>query len=505
LIMPVIIVPLTAILATFFIPPTYESSTSILMDESSILPPSVQRSLETGRGYRRQSVSDLRNSLSNQIKSTKYLRSLIAKLDIPLPEGIKTRVAEKALALQDISEAELAENLLVESIRKLVDVQMSGSNLIILSVKSSSPTMARKMTQTLAEIFLEESLANELSGVQGRISFTEEQLTVYREKLYNAQNKLKKFRQDMIISSVDEDTTTLNYNLNSIFSAIEALDINVSDAKQHKTDIMLSLRSYQIDPTLINLPDNIKKLKNDLMNTVPRLGELLGRYSWQDAKVVDLNQEARDITSRLNSEIKSYVAKAYPSLPAEVQTDISRCLMIDFNIQYMQNKSRSMGKSIGKIKSRLTKDPDIEVALQRLQSEVNRYRELYNTFVQHSQYAAIDQSAKKVEAQSNSMIVKPAAMPFAPISPDCMKMTVMGLILGLMIGGGVILILVMLDDSFKKVEDVEDYLKLSVIATIPRIISPFSNTKKDRGLIYAGTTICIILIAAIVYMKFKNG
>jgi len=487
LIMPVIIVPLTAILATFFIPPTYESSTSILMDESSILPPSVQRSLETGRGYRRQSVSDLRNSLSNQIKSTKYLRSLIAKLDIPLPEGIKTRVAEKALALQDISEAELAENLLVESIRKLVDVQMSGSNLIILSVKSSSPTMARKMTQTLAEIFLEESLANELSGVQGRISFTEEQLTVYREKLYNAQNKLKKFRQDMIISSVDEDTTTLNYNLNSIFSAIEALDINVSDAKQHKTDIMLSLRSYQIDPTLINLPDNIKKLKNDLMNTVPRLGELLGRYSWQDAKV------------------ESYVAKAYPSLPAEVQADISRCLMIDFNIQYMQNKSRSMGKSIGKIKSRLTKDPDIEVALQRLQSEVNRYRELYNTFVQHSQYAAIDQSAKKVEAQSKYMIVKPAAMPFAPISPDRMKMTVMGLILGLMIGGGVILILVMLDDSFKKVEDVEDYLKLSVIATIPRIISPFSNTKKDRGLIYAGTTICIILIAAIVYMKFKNG
>jgi len=36
--MPVMIVPLTAILATFFLSPVYESSTSILMNEASILP-----------------------------------------------------------------------------------------------------------------------------------------------------------------------------------------------------------------------------------------------------------------------------------------------------------------------------------------------------------------------------------------------------------------------------------------------------------------------------------
>jgi len=505
LIMPVMIVPLTAILATFFLSPVYESSTSILMNEASILPPAIDRGLETRQGYRRQSVSDLRNLLSNQIKSTKYIKSLVAKLDIPLPEGIKTKVAEKAITLPNVSEAELSENLLVESIRKLIDVQMSGSNLIILSARSSSPTMARSMTLTLAEIFLEESLAQELAGIQGSISFTEEQLAVYREKLYNAQNRLKQFRQNLIVSSIDEDTTTLNYNLNSIISIVEALDIDISEAERLKTDITLSLQPYQIEPSLISIPDNIKKLKNDLMNTIPRLAELLGRYSWRDAKVMDLNQEAKNITTNLNNEIELFIVKAYPGLSPEVQTGLSRFLIVDINIQFMQTKIMSLEKSIGKIKSRLTRDPDVEVTLERLQSEVSRYRDLYNTLVQYSQYAAINQSAMDVEAKRKYMIVKPAAMPFAPISPNRMKMAVMGLILGLMIGGGVILILVMLDDSFKKVEEVEDYLKLSVMATIPRIISPFSNTKKDRGLVYAGTSICIILIAAILYMKFRNG
>lgn len=504
LIIPVIIVPLTAILATFFIQPVYESSTSILIDESNILPPSVQRGLES-RTYRRQSTADIRNAMSNQIKSTKYIRSLIAKLDIPLPEWIRASAASKAAALSGVSEAELAENLLVQTIREQIEVGMSGSNIISISVQSALPVMSHKMTLTLAEIFLEESLAKDLAGIQGSISFTEEQLAVYREKLYNAQNKLKRFRQKMIAASVDEDTTTLNYNLNAIFSAVEAIDIDVSEAENEKSDIELILRVNGIEPTTITLPENIKKQKNHLMNTIPRLAELLGRYSWRDAKVVALNQETKDIITSIETEIQLHVDKIYVSIAPESVSDLSRYLILETNIEFMRTKISAMQKSVGKIKSRLSRDPAVEVSMDRLQSEVDRYRELYQLFVQHSQFAAIDQSAKKVESQSKFMIVQPAVMPLGPISPNRNQMLIFGVIMGIMIGGGVIFILMMLDDSFKRVEDVEEYLNLSVISTIPRISTPYTIKRKDRVLIYVGFTVSSILVAAILYMKFGNG
>ncbi|MCD6163584.1 MAG: hypothetical protein J7K40_14380 [candidate division Zixibacteria bacterium] len=504
LIIPVIIVPLAAILATFFIQPVYESSTSILIDESNILPPSVQRGLEM-QVYRRLSTADIKNAMSNQIRSTKYIKSLIAKLDIPIPEWIRASAASRAANLPGVSAAELSENILVQTIREQIGVEMSGSNIVTITVQSALPVMAHKMTLTLAEIFLEESLAKDLAGIQGSISFTEEQLAVYREKLYNAQNKLKRFRQNMIVVSVDEDTTTLNRNLNAIFSAVEAIDIDISEAENEKSDIELILRLRGIEPNTINLPENIKKQKNQLMNTIPRLAELLGRYSWRDAKVVALNQETRDIITSIGSEIQLYVDKAYVDIATESAADLSRYLILETNIEFMRTKISAMQKSIGKIKSRLSRDPAVEVTMDRLQSEVDRYRELYQLFVQHSQYAAIDQSAKKVEAQSKFMIVQPAVMPLGPISPNRSQMILFGIILGIMIGSGAILILMMLDDSFKKVEDVEEYLNLSVIATIPRISTPYTIKRKDRALIYIGFVVSILLAAAIIYMKFKNG
>ena len=505
IIMPTIIAPLVAILSTFFIEPSYQSTTSILIMESNVLPPTVQRGLESTQHLIRQSSAEIENALSSQIKSTEYIRSLITKLDIQVSDNIRQMVAEQVAGMPDVSVAELAEDFLVSSIRKKINVRVSGTNIVTISVNASTPTMARKMTQTLAEIFLEESLAQELVGIQGNISFTEEQLAVYREKLFSAQNQLKNFRQTMIASSVEEDTTTLNYNLNSIFSAVEALDIEINTIQEEKDELRISLLPQKIDFAAIGLSTAADNLKQQLMATVPRLAELLGRYSWRDGKVVALSQEAKDISDALEKAIGNYVSSAYSQLPVYAQKDLAEYIKIGIDIEYMQNKSSAMGKSIGKIKSKLSRDPDVEVMIDRLQSEVDRYRELYNLFVQHSQYAAIDQSAKKIEAESKFMIAQPAELPLAPISPGRVKMLIMGVMLGAALGAAIIMIMTILDDSFKKVEEVESYLDLPVLATIPRMSTPYAIKNKEKGLIYVGTAISVILIAAIIFMKFKNG
>jgi uncharacterized protein involved in exopolysaccharide biosynthesis len=505
LIIPMAMVPLAAILVTFFLKPTYQSTTSILISESTILPPTVERNLQTQTQQPWVEVSSIQTAYANQVKSTKYLKSLIAKLDIRIPEDLKKAVAEKVRAMPDVDQAELSENLLVESLRKMIDVRMNGTNIIVMSVVSNSPVQAQKMTQALAEIFLEENLAHELAGLQGSLSFTEEQIALYRDKLYSAEDKLRSYRQAMIESNVTEDSTSLNANLNSILSAIQGLESDLNSSEQERNDIRALLIGNKIDPATLQLPTAVAALKSDVMNSIPRLAELLSRNNWRDAKVVALNQEAKTLLAKIEQETDSYVKNTYSSYPNSVQGYIARYLVLGVNIDFLNGKKTALERSVGHIKSRLSRDPDVEIALQRLQSEVTRYRDLYNLFMQHSQYAAIDQSAKKVEAQSKYMIVQPASLPLSPISPDRKKMAVLGLVLGIALGAAVIVLMEMMDDSFKTVEQVQESLKLQVLATIPRVSTPYALKRKDRGFIYAGVTICVLLAAAILIMRIKNG
>jgi uncharacterized protein involved in exopolysaccharide biosynthesis len=505
LLMPTIIVPLVAVLVTFFMRPIYESSSSILLSESTILPPTVERQLQTGRQPQYQEQSDITNTYSNQIKSTAYLKILIAKLDIPVPENLKSAAAQQAATVPDVSATELAENLLINVLRKQIDITMQGANVLRIAVNSDSPAMAKKMTQSLAEIFLEENLAHELAGLQGSISFTEEQLTLYRDKLYEAEDRLRRYRQDMIASNASEDTTSLNDNLNSLLSAVQALETELSLADQEKRDLRFRLLSFKVDPATVNVPANINSLKTSLAATTVNLADLLSKYNWRDVKAVAVNQEAKNLLTQIETGINSFVATSYASLPKDIQANLQGYLLADINASFLQDKRLALERSIGRVKSRLSRDPDVEVSLARLQSEVSRYRDLYNQFVQHAQYAAIDQSAKKVEAQSKFMIVQPATLPFAPTSPNRLKMLGLGIILGITLGIGAILLLELVDDSYKTVEQVQQSLNLTVLATIPRIGTPYAIKNKDRGIIYSGAAISLILIIAILFMKFRNG
>jgi capsular polysaccharide biosynthesis protein len=50
-----------------------------------------------------------------------------------------------------------------------------------------------------------------------------------------------------------------------------------------------------------------------------------------------------------------------------------------------------------------------------------------------------------------------------------MKIIMMGIMLGLVVGGAATMLVELLDKSFKKVEDIEHYLDLTVLGVTPEI------------------------------------
>jgi len=507
LILPMMIVPLVAFAITYFMPPSYLSSVTIMLSESNVLPMTVEHDIE-GRSasfdYSRLSMQDRQNSYYNQVTSTKYLQRLIATLNLPTSENVRKTVAEIKADFPQISESEMAGNIMADELRSKVTVNMRANNLIEVSFAASDPVSAQSMASALAGIFIEENLAAELAGVRSSISFSEEQLAFYKDKLKNAEDKMGDYRKKLLASSFEEDTSMTN--LQEVASAVQALDIDISERQDHQAGLRTLLDAENVTVSDLVLPAKIMGNREKLLNITSRLSELLTNYSWKDLRVYNLNEESRTLILSISDDIRDWAEQRHADLSSDATETISQYLSGNIILDYERSKRATLDRYISQTRIRLGEDPATEVTMQRLQSEIDSYKKFYDLFVSHSQNAAINQSAKKVEAEAKYTIIKPASLPLAPDSPKRVKILGMGVALGLMLGFGAIMVMELLDSSFKKVEDLSEFLNIPVIGTIPKMNLPFGNVSKKRVPIAIGVSVSFILVLLIIFLNFrKNG
>jgi succinoglycan biosynthesis transport protein ExoP len=502
-IIPVMIIPLVAFVIGFFMPPVYNSSVTLLIGEAKVLPPSVERQLDAGRPYSREEIGERQRVLYGRITSTQTLRRLIAVLGIPIPQDIRRMVASARSSYPEISENELAETILADKLRNNVSVSLSSTNLVQIGFAASDPVQAQKRAKTLADIFIEESLARELAGVKSNIAFSEEQLEFYRDKLIAAENKLKNFRQQLIVSNVEEDTSGLN--LQQIASAAEAIEFEISSLEDKQREYRGLILAEGLNVSGIVFPGELSREKNKLLSDIEKLTDLLTRHSWKDPKVLTLNEDAKNTLTDLKGKVRDHVETKYAEQPDNVRDIISKYLVGGLAIDFNRAKLKTLDQSIVAIKSRLTNNPDSEITLDRLQSEVDNYKTLYDLFVKHSQFAAIDQSARKVEAEAKFAIIKPASMPLGPTSPNKIQLLLLGLAIGLVFGVSIVILIEILDGSFKKLEDFERYTGVKVLGTIPRMNLPYGSGFKSKIPYIIGAGVSFMLVALILFLRSKGN
>ena len=76
--------------------------------------------------------------------------------------------------------------------------------------------------------------------------------------------------------------------------------------------------------------------------------------------------------------------------------------------------------------------------------------------------------------------IEEANLPSAPSSPNVMRNTMLGGILGVLITAGILVIIVLFDDTIKTPDDVEHYLGLNVLTSIPVTEGEEKGKKKKR-------------------------
>jgi uncharacterized protein involved in exopolysaccharide biosynthesis len=219
----------------------------------------------------------------------------------------------------------------------------------------------------------------------------------------------------------------------------------------------------------------IAQLKSQLLAMVVELSELMLKASWQDAKVLKINAEIEILRNNLKKEIENNVQLRYPAQSASYTESIVEKEITTIDIDFLTRKKEVFSNLVRAYKGKLTRIPSREMNLSRLEREVQANRDIYQTLLQQARGSEIEEALQRTAAEFKFKTIQPAIKPLKPIKPNRLKLIFMSLVLGLSFGVGLIYFMEYIDHSFKNVEDVEKYLNLPVLGTIPKIEKEKNN------------------------------
>lgn len=467
---PTILITAAALGSSFLLTPRYRTSTTVLISSPDWLSASVQRFVPqggdgSGSPYDRGRQAAL---IENEIRSSYTLGLLIDALDLDADPEVQKDVAELWKKRKYASVGQLTRQYLAAKLRNDIQVYVQGTNLVQIRVTNRDPQLAARMADQLAEIFMDQRRKRELAGIRSALDFTDEQLEVYRQKQADAEERLRQFQKQSISTNFDESLVNQT-NLSEIVSELDATKFDQEQLGDRQKTLRERIDAFGADASKWNPGRTLTRLEQDLLLQVSDYVKLLGRYTWKDATVVAFNTRLASALDEIESTIRTEVDASMPAA-----SDNLRRLWADYHFQgvreaFLNKKIDVLDQSIQQLRARNAKGPDYDITLQNLKNEVEYNRRIYQSFLDQMTGSQIQQALQEAEAENRFRVLEPAIVPFDPVYPQRLRIAMLGLVLGILVGAALVVGFELSDHSFRKPEEVEEYLAATVLGSVPRL------------------------------------
>lgn len=505
--LPLVFAAVVANVGSRFLPPVYQSSAVLRIENPSVMNRDLERMVQTGR--QRLHDAEMATRLESDLGSSVFLDQLSRLLGFDRdPEVIRKAELAQASVFPDVSLEELVMRRLRGMLRKRIKVERAGPALFEVAYLDANPEACYIVADAMSKLYIEAQEKLQFMALQEVSDFSDEQLVVYRERLTRSEHELEAFQQRMSKTMVESNPVT-QANIGLARSLRRQLEIEGADLSrvvdgleqrlvQHVGSVPDSKRVLA-DPAVKNMIDDLNANVNAEL-----LLELQGVGSTSTAALTS-KQEIADIQLDLLNRISTIIRSQYADIPRDF-----RPLIDEYVYQVIQNttnerKLTNIRGYISTFQRNVDLAPQLNTELQRLQAEVSQNRTLYEQFLRTKTSTTITEAAHNTDLATSIEVVEPAAFPFAPVKPNKIKILALAIMFGLTLGLGGLLVSEFTDTSFKSVEDVEKRVDLRVLGTVPKIDemgSSWRGENRTRKVIIWSTTTIVLTTVAIFAFYF---
>lgn len=346
-----------------------------------------------------------------------------------------------------------------------------ASNLLAVSFESYSPYEAAKVVNIALSAYQEKTLEQKQSTADKALAFLEQKKSEIQEKLNQAEDRLVRFQNETKLVAVDQqagnsvntlsqlkvEKQNLQIELESVNSSIQNFERQMEAIKPGMSEEY----TKALGPTITKYQNRLAELRTqkfviltnnpelkDNQNSEPELKKL-------NKQIDEIEQEIRRLSDGLVSEGEDGTMQITGDGNVAQELATIQRNLIELRIQKNQIESQLqvLNQRIAETESFLDTFPDNQAKLARLETEVQRYKQLHENLVAQESEVALWQQTQN----STGTVIDEARPLMAPVKPNKILWLCFALMLGLVVPIGSLIVKKSLNTILNSYDKLKSY------------------------------------------------
>ena len=489
--------------ASWVLPPRYQSSTLILVEQPTMPKDYVTPNINDDLQERMQSITQ-------QILSRTRLLHIIDEFN-----------------LYSGGRAQWSPDQKVEHLRKDIDIQLvrdSRTDQVTafnVSYSSRSPQVAQQVTSELTSLFINENLEVRQHQSEDTTQFLEIQLETARKTLADQEDKIRQFKAQHVGEMPGQLASNLQI-LQGLQSQLQNEEDSLNAARQQHVYLQTLADQYRtMQPT--KGPDGtsnggLPALDQELSKLKAQLADLSSHYTDRHPDVRKLKEQIAK-TEKMRDQllagqkVKGTDGSNDGSDSASQSTDPTQASILApvqsqlrSNQLEIANRERTVAALKAKVddyQSRLNQEPIREQQLADLTRGYDQSKSNYDDLLKKKNESKMATSMELLQQGERFRVVDAPSLPQKPEFPNRLKFCGIGLAFGLALGVVIVGIFEFLDDRLHNASEIRKLLPADVIGEIPTIVNASDAREANRRVWLGWATAALVFVTILAGSAFS--
>ncbi len=444
-----------SILVATQLPKLYTSQTLVLVAKPTV-PEEYVKPVVT------EDLSQRLASMKEQILSRTRLEPIIEKFNLYANDRPK-------LPMEDLIER-LRKAIVISALEAMPGTQERNLPGFSVNVSFSDPQLAQQICTEITSMFMEQNARSLEQQASRTTSFIGQQLEEAKTKLDEQDAKLAQFKRQYIglLPEQEQRNLSLLSSLNSELDATtQALTREQQDKSMNETLLSQQEANWKASQLAAQNPETFEE---QLRTREEQLTVLKSRYTEDHPDVVKLQNEIAELKKKIeqmpgvdDSSTKSHKQTE----PPQIQQLRTRIRQEELNYAELGKRQAKIQEQIRVIEGHIEASPMVELQLKELTRNYDSALAFYNDLLKKRDNSAMARDLVHQQEGEQFRVLDPPSLPTSPSFPKMLNFAGGGLGGGALLGLAILYLLMAMDRTLHTEREVEIYLKLPVLTSLP--------------------------------------
>jgi polysaccharide chain length determinant protein (PEP-CTERM system associated) len=355
-----------------------------------------------------------------------------------------------------------------------------------IAYSAPSAKLAQQVNAQLTSLFIDENIEEQSERTENTTQFLSTELDSARAHLAEQENKIKQFKAGalgQLPSQMDTNVRILSGLQDRQHSLSQSLN-HAQEQKLYFESLLTQFRSVKVDSdnganSLPGIEEQLGKLKQELADDQTK-------YTPDHPDVLRLKRLIVR-TERQRDEIRAKLDAGGSAAPSESHDPRTMTPILQFESQLKANQQeiadtrrelQQVEQQIAAYQGRLNSTPIREQQLSDLTRDYDQSKANYDSLLKKQMQSQLATNLTKRQQGEQFRIIDPPSLPKKPVSPDRMKLSLMGLFAGLLVGLCLAVLVEAVEDKVRTEEEVTRIVNVRILAGVPHLFTPAEEKKR---------------------------